>query len=474
MKRLLSAALTAVILAFAASPALADGWTVRDASGVPQNFCTKLVGVMQHPCHVLEVMVGGNPAQVTGDGTGAGVDVNVRSSTLPSGAATATNQATEITNLSNIATNTTGAATSAAVQETHAAAGADAAKAVAVQGVTNGKPVSVNVQTSALPTGAATAANQSSEITSLGQIHTDLTGGGLTVGASALPTGAATAASQATANSSLATIASNTAGLATAANQAGVDARPATQSISAADVGTTSTAGQGGVSIISGTPTANSAATFAVTGQAGGALTVKGTFSLTAAIEASYDGGGTYVAAGGLLRGSNVLTNQITGAGTWTIDLNGVTNLRVRATAYTSGAATIALTATPAGGVAKVLNTLQSASAQNPSNSNKVSCTINTSTLICGPFTPTSPDFHVSHAPSGFTATCQLERKTDGTNWAIETVPAGGSTTQMANQSFSASSQATSEDYSERQAAVPYQEHCTSVGAGSDLVTFSQ
>jgi hypothetical protein len=57
------------------------------------------------------------------------------------------------------------AANQTAVQ---ANAGADAGKAVAVQGVTGGKPVAVSASTLSLPTGAATATNQSAANTALG------------------------------------------------------------------------------------------------------------------------------------------------------------------------------------------------------------------------------------------------------------------------------------------------------------------
>lgn len=52
-------------------------------------------------------------------------------------------------------------ASGANVTETHAAPGSDATKAEAVQGITGGKPVAISATSLPLPTGAATAANQS-------------------------------------------------------------------------------------------------------------------------------------------------------------------------------------------------------------------------------------------------------------------------------------------------------------------------
>ncbi len=79
-----------------------------------------------------------------------------------------------------------------------------------------GAPLHVIVDSSALPSGAATSANQTTEITTLGSILLDLTNGTQITqitGTVPLPTGAATAANQATEISSLATIATNTTGV---------------------------------------------------------------------------------------------------------------------------------------------------------------------------------------------------------------------------------------------------------------------
>lgn len=103
-----------------------------------------------------------------------------------------------------------------------------------------------------------------------------------------------------------------------------------------------------------------------------------------------------------------------------------------------------------------------------------VTCTITTATT-CGPLTPVAGrDFHVSHKLTGFTGSCQWEVQTDGTNWYAKTVTAGGSTTQMFNWAFSASTQNISEDLSESQFGVPQRLNCTAVSAGSDVVTISQ
>lgn len=87
----------------------------------------------------------------------------------------------------------------------------------------SGTEMQVDVVSSALPSGAATAANQATANASLSVIEGDTTSldgkvtacdtGNVTVASSALPTGAATAANQATANASLSTIEGDTTSL---------------------------------------------------------------------------------------------------------------------------------------------------------------------------------------------------------------------------------------------------------------------
>jgi hypothetical protein len=139
--------------------------------------------------------------------------------------------------------------------------------------------------------------------------------------------------------------------------QTGVNTSGSAGSITAADAATTSTPGQSSVGIITGAPTASSFKDYAIsTAASGGTLTISGTFVATAKIEASYDGGTSYVAASGLLRGTGILTSTVTAPGAFSLDLNGVTNLRVRSTAYTSGTMTVNFTYSGAPGMSKILN----------------------------------------------------------------------------------------------------------------------
>jgi hypothetical protein len=140
------------------------------------------------------------------------------------------------------------------------------------------------------------------------------------------------------------------------------DSRPTSGTISAADSASSTTSGQGSTSLITGTPTASSSVAQAIstTGAASsGGLTITGTFVATLAIEASYDGGTTWVATSGLLRGTNVRLASVTAPAIVSLDLAGATNVRVRATAYTSGTPTVKFTVSPASGMTKVLNAIQ-------------------------------------------------------------------------------------------------------------------
>lgn len=134
------------------------------------------------------------------------------------------------------------------------------------------------------------------------------------------------------------------------------DFRPASSTITATDAATTTTTGQGAVSLVAGTPTANSFQTQAVNAKSSAAITVTGTFVGTLNLEASYNGGTTYVPVSGLLRGTSLTTAQITGPSVVSLDVTGVTNLRARASAWTSGTATVQMAFSNAAGMTKVLN----------------------------------------------------------------------------------------------------------------------
>lgn len=128
--------------------------------------------------------------------SGTEMQVDVVSSALPSGAATAANQSTA---------NSTLAAIQTAVE--------------ILDNAISGSEMQVDVVSSALPSGAATSANQTTANSTLAAIQTAVeildnaisgTEMQVDVVSSALPTGAATSANQTTGNASLSTIAGDT------------------------------------------------------------------------------------------------------------------------------------------------------------------------------------------------------------------------------------------------------------------------
>ncbi|MDB5448754.1 MAG: hypothetical protein JWQ97_4071 [Phenylobacterium sp.] len=142
-------------------------------------------------------------------------------------------------------------------------------------------------------------------------------------------------------------------------NVTSTDARTTTSTITAADVATTSSAGQSGVNLVTGTPTAGSAITWALNGQSSATITTSNTFVLTAQIETSADGGTTYAPATAKILGTGAVTGSVTGKGVFRVDVTGMTNIRLRASAFTSGTLTAQLTSSNSPGLGQIVNPLR-------------------------------------------------------------------------------------------------------------------
>lgn len=126
-----------------------------------------------------------------------------------------------------------------------------------------------------------------------------------------------------------------------------------TGTITAADSATGTVAGQGGVTLITGTPTTNSYLDVPINGVSEVTITATGTFSGSLNIEASGDAA-TFAPAGGKIRGSSSTpapVTTITGAGIFRVDTAGMTDIRVRAATFASGTATLKFKPTMAPGV---------------------------------------------------------------------------------------------------------------------------
>lgn len=138
---MLVAAVASLILF--APPAQADNYTARDGDAVKRTFCSKLVGGLEHPCHIMFGMFGSTPKPLLTDVNGA-LSVNVLTAPA-SGSVTFSGALPAGTNLIG----------KVGIDQTTA-------------GTTNG----VVVNSSALPTGASTSAAQTTAQTSLSSIVT--------------------------------------------------------------------------------------------------------------------------------------------------------------------------------------------------------------------------------------------------------------------------------------------------------------
>lgn len=211
-----------------------------------------------------------------------------------------------------------------------------------------------------LPTGAATSALQTTGNASLSSIDSKLTSP-LAVsqsgtwnlnnisGTISLPTGAATSTNQTSQITQETTTATNTTSM--LANQTNgtqktqvtvlpADLAPATQNITAQDVASSSTTQANGQPIVTGTPTANSAATFAVASAESVEVEVTGTWTGTLVSEMSFNGT-TWFTRGVKLAGlgwiASSFTQNFEGGG----NISGTTFYRIRSTAAWTGTATV-------------------------------------------------------------------------------------------------------------------------------------
>jgi hypothetical protein len=111
--------------------------------------------------------------------------------------------------------------------------------------------------------------------------------------------------------------------------------------ITAADVGSTTVVGQNSQNIITGTPTANSTVAVAGSGNTSFSVLVTGTWVGTLQFERSLDNGTTWTSTGAFSAGTNFSVQTITSNGSFHGNASSATNIRMRATTWSSGTATI-------------------------------------------------------------------------------------------------------------------------------------
>lgn len=122
------------------------------------------------------------------------------------------------------------------------------------------------------------------------------------------------------------------------------DVAPATQNITVVDSGSSTTAGANSQSIITGSPTANSAASFAISGQDTIIVQVSGTWTGTLQAEISQDSGTTWYIRGVHQAGTSYTAAAFTANFAGGLNIGGYTNFRIRATAAMTGTATVKVT----------------------------------------------------------------------------------------------------------------------------------
>jgi hypothetical protein len=222
----------------------------------------------------------------------------------------------------------------------------------------------ISVASLPLPSGAATAANQTNgsqivQVSSLPPIPTGSNtignvnvNGTVPVSAASLPlpSGAATATNQSSQITQETTTATNTTSI--LANQTNgtqktqvtsvpSDLLPSVQTVTTQDIVSGTTAGANGQSIITGTPTANSTANFAISSTTAIEVQVTGAWTGTLESEVSMDGGTTWYTRGLKQTGSSYNASSFTANFEGGLNFAGMTNFRIRAIAAMTGTANI-------------------------------------------------------------------------------------------------------------------------------------
>lgn len=122
------------------------------------------------------------------------------------------------------------------------------------------------------------------------------------------------------------------------------DNTPASQNITARDIASATATGANTQAIITGTPTAGSAATFAVASRETILVMVSGTWTGTLTSEGSFDGGITWVSKAVKQIGTAYTSNGFTANFAGAVNVAGLTNYRIRSTAAWTGTATTLIT----------------------------------------------------------------------------------------------------------------------------------
>jgi hypothetical protein len=147
-------------------------------------------------------------------------------------------------------------------------------------------------------------------------------------------------------------------GITNAVTTATTDTAPATVNITAQDSASATASGANSQTIITGTPTANSAAAFALSSMDTIRVQVTGTWTGTLQSEASMDGGTTWYILGVHQLGTAYTVATFTANFSGNANVGGLTNYRLRSTAAWTGTATVRIAASQNGASVYVANGL--------------------------------------------------------------------------------------------------------------------
>lgn len=315
-----------------------------------------------------ETGVSGQPLQVSIANTGANSTKILTTPDLPSGASTAAKQpalgtagssASDVLSVQGIASGTalpvsaaalplpTGAAT-AAKQPALGTAGTASADVITVQGKASMTPVLTDASGTVQPvSGTFWQATQPVSGTVTANAGTNLNTSALALDAS-LTTIDTDLKSNVTLHAGTNLIGKvgidqTTPGTTNKVSTSTTDTAPATQNITAADVASSTATGANSQPIITGNPTANSFASFALAGLDTINVQISGTWLATLQAEVSFDGGTTWYIRGFHQAGTTVTSASVTANAAGNLNVAGCTHFRMRATAYVSGTAVVGI-----------------------------------------------------------------------------------------------------------------------------------
>ena len=201
------------------------------------------------------------------------------------------------------------------------------------------------------------------------------------------------------------------------------DSAPATQNITTQDLISTSTSQANGQLAITGTPTAGSAASFAISSEESIEVQVTGTWTGTLATEVSIDSGTTWFARGIKQTGSSYFSNSFTANFEGGMNAAAVTNMRVRATAAMTGTATVQVISSLNAASLIISNplTLRDATTQSIQNTIKAASTapVSTDTALVVTMSPDSPGGAVGKPARKCRSSCNSCKRNNSDNCCI-------------------------------------------------------